>query len=195
LNPAKTGSGLVHIKHERRNSMLKRLLLGRIGAESYGKLVLISLAVLGALIPVVVLGILSPTSTSAAPARQVAPDCADFTILGEDDVSDTLTGTTDDDIIAGQGGNDRITGLEGDDDICGGRGNDTINGGPGGDFLAGNREADTLQGGLGNDELFGGPGNDILNGGPGNDILNCGPGNNDTADGGPGMNVVTNCEN
>jgi Ca2+-binding RTX toxin-like protein len=67
--------------------------------------------------------------------------------------NETLTGTTDADVIYGF------------------QGNDAINGGDGGDWLFGGEDNDAVSGGAGNDEIYGGKGNDTLTGGSGSDAF------------------------
>ncbi|MDB5706726.1 MAG: Ca2+-binding protein toxin-related, partial [Sphingomonas bacterium] len=95
-------------------------------------------------------------------------------------VSDTQTGTPDNDVIAGTANADIISGLAGDDQISGLGGNDILHGGTGND---------TLNGGDGNDTLDGGSGNNILNGGADNDTINGFL--RDTMNGGTGNDTIT----
>jgi Ca2+-binding RTX toxin-like protein len=82
----------------------------------------------------------------------------------------TVTGTADDDTIAGGIGGDHLLGLDGDDVITGGIGADTIDGGDGNDRLYGNGGDDIVQGGAGDDRLEDADGGaDTLDGGLGND--------------------------
>ena len=60
------------------------------------------------------------------------------------------------------GANGRITGSMNNDNIAGTGGNDRINGGYGNDTLAGSDGDDRLNGGRGNDVLSGGAGNDVI---------------------------------
>ncbi len=99
--------------------------------------------------------------------------------------SDTLRGTSKNDLIFGFEGNDKIDGGGGDDCIVGAGGNDILNGGSGDDVLVGGGGNDQLNGGSGNDKLYGGVGNDSLIGGSGSDQLFGGEGN-DTLIGGSG---------
>jgi len=82
-------------------------------------------------------------------------------LLGTDD-NDTLTGTSNHDIIIG---------LRGDDDIFGGSGNDFLQGDRGDDNIFGEAGNDNLQGNRGDDYLFGGTENDNLDGDRGDDLL------------------------
>lgn len=113
---------------------------------------------------------------------------------GQEDNSETITGTSGADVIDANKGNDTVYGGNGNDKIAGGLDNDTLYGGNGNDYLFGGSENDklygqngndTLNGGTGNDRLYGGSGNDVLNGGSGNDRLYDGHGN-DTLRGGDG---------
>lgn len=69
--------------------------------------------------------------------------------------SETLQGTSGDDVITGLGGQDVLYGRDGDDIICGG---------PGDDQLFGESDRDRLLGGPGDDVLDGGDGRDTCNG-------------------------------
>ena len=86
--------------------------------------------------------------------------------------------------------------MGGVDAIAGGPGDDTAFGGPLNDAIAGGPDNDTLYGNFGSDVITVGPGADFIDG----DNPNPGPppfppgGNNDTCSGGPGTNVVRNCE-
>lgn len=121
----------------------------------------------------------------------------DEVIFGSDG-HDVLSGTEDDDWIAGGAGDDMIHGDDGDDALAGQRGNDWLDGGDGDDRLFGGPGDDRLFGGLGNDVLRGGPGDDELFGGPGDDRLFGGAGDDtlmggwgdDLLVGGPGSNVM-----
>lgn len=83
--------------------------------------------------------------------------------------SNTLTGTSGNDILVGGVGSDTLDGGDGDDQLFGGNWT-TLN--DSGD----NFGIDTLIGGTGNDWLYGGAYNDILTGGAGSDLLNGGSG-------------------
>ncbi len=96
-----------------------------------------------------------------------------------------LTGSANDDILAGD---------MRDNIIMGGAGNDRIYGGPNPadadtESDAGLSNADTLHGDGGDDRIFGGIGGDILRGGAGDDMLHGGPGN-DTFWGGHGSDMI-----
>ena len=131
-----------------------------------------------------------------------------------------LTGTTEDEVIAGSSGNDYIDGKggsdiinadSGNDIIITGSGNDTIDAGSGNDTVVSNGGNDTITGGSGNDIVFSGDGddtvvagddNDSVNGGNGNDTISGGSGNdtlqgdadNDTLVGGAGADVMNGGE-
>jgi Ca2+-binding RTX toxin-like protein len=82
--------------------------------------------------------------------------------LGTED-GETLTGTSNSDIMHGFGGQDTLEGGSGNDTLTGGTGNDTLDGGTG---------KDTLDGGAGDDILMAGYDDgtgDIFIGGEGND--------------------------
>ena len=75
-----------------------------------------------------------------------------------------LTGSTYNDILAGDGEDNKLNGHDGDDVLYGGPagGDDTMNGGEGHDRVYGGKGDDTLTGGEGNDLLKAGPGDDVL---------------------------------
>ena len=91
------------------------------------------------------------------------------TVLGN--VSATLTGDGNDNILYGSDGDDVIDGGGGNDIIYGGLGEDTLTGGQGNDELHGNDGNDILDGGQGDDFLYGGAGDDILLVSGGTDVL------------------------
>lgn len=106
---------------------------------------------------------------------------------------DTVTGSSDAELILGNAGDDRIFGNDGNDSLYGGKGDDSLLGENGDDLLKGEVDNDTLigladddilRGGKGNDALFGGLGNDTLNGDIGVDTL--------TGDEGNDVFVLTN---
>lgn len=119
--------------------------------------------------------------------------------------NDTLLGGPGDDMLAGLGGNDTLEGGPGADQLIGMGGVDTIAGGPGDDTAFGGPLNDVIAGGPDNDTLFGNFGSDAITGGPGDDFIDGDnpspqpppfpPGdNNDVCSGGPGANVIQNCE-
>jgi Ca2+-binding RTX toxin-like protein len=94
--------------------------------------------------------------------------------------SDTLQGSTSDDVIYAGSGNDTLSGHAGDDRLYAEAGDDSILGGAGSDILHGGDGSDTLEGGDGSDALFGDAGNDffvldfsdsVVDGGTGTDTL------------------------
>lgn len=104
--------------------------------------------------------------------------------------SETVTGSTSNDLISGLAGDDTLNGLAGNDIIRGGDGNDTIDGGADDDQLYGGSGNDTIDGGTGNDLIYGEAGNDTLNGGDGNDQLYGGAGA-DIIRGGLGADTIS----
>ena len=87
-------------------------------------------------------------------------------------LEDTVTGSSDAELILGNAGDDRIFGNDGNDSLYGGKGDDSLLGENGDDLLKGEVDNDTLIGLAGDDILRGGKGNDALFGGLGNDTLN-----------------------
>jgi len=90
-------------------------------------------------------------------------------LLGSED---TVTGSSDAELILGNAGDDRIFGNDGNDSLYGGKGDDSLLGENGDDLLKGEVDNDTLIGLAGDDILRGGKGNDALFRGLGNDTLN-----------------------
>jgi Ca2+-binding RTX toxin-like protein len=101
------------------------------------------------------------------------------TIEGSSD-NDLLQGTSDNDIINGHEGKDRLLGKSGDDRLVSGDDNDLLFGGGGNDLLNGEEGHDFLNGGSGNDTfvLTAGEGADpILDFQDGQDLLGLSAGN------------------
>jgi hypothetical protein len=98
---------------------------------------------------------------------------ADFERFSMSQGADSVTGSSGDDIIAGNGGNDTINGLAGNDKIYDGAGNDSVSGGDGDDSLYSNAGADSLDGGNGDDQIIavGGGAADSVTGGSGSDTF------------------------
>lgn len=90
-----------------------------------------------------------------------------------------ITGTGNDDVLAGDSGKNVIMGLAGNDTISGGANNDIAKGGLGDDNIDGGDSSDALYGGEGKDTLRGGQGNDYLKGANGDDVIGGGGGNDD----------------
>lgn len=109
------------------------------------------------------------------------------TILGTTG-NDVLNGTAGNDAINGGAGNDTIYGGAGADTLTGDAGNDVLYGGDGNDGFFGGGGDDTIYGETGDDTMYGDAGNDLLSGGDGNDKLYGGTGN-DTLVGGAGVNT------
>ena len=103
--------------------------------------------------------------------------------------NDNIDGFSGSDILIGQNGDDRIEGWNGNDLLYGNRGDDILSGGDGADSLWGGRGSDIGFGGGGNDWLFGQSGDDILVGDGGNDLIGGGQGN-DYLLGGEGRDSV-----
>jgi len=105
------------------------------------------------------------------------------TSSSEEEASQSLTGTSEDDaltgasgndVLVGKGGSDVLDGDAGDDLLMGNSGHDTLNGQSGQDYLSGGTGRDALKGGKGGDHLNGGNGSDLLKGGSGADLLSGG---------------------
>ena len=109
-------------------------------------------------------------------------------IIGNDG-NDNISALLGNDVIEGGAGNDTIFGGAGNDQLDGGDGNDIIFGGAGNDHLSGGAGNDRLLGEDGNDVMLGDDGNDAMLGGVGNDLLNGGAGN-DTMTGDAGNDTV-----
>ncbi len=92
------------------------------------------------------------SSGDFALARYHAFECngSNVTILGTQ-TSNTINGTSGNDVIQGLGASETINGGNGDDILCGGNGNDSINGGANNDTLLGQGNDDFLDGGSGTD--------------------------------------------
>ncbi len=111
---------------------------------------------------------------------------------------DSLAGDEGDDLIRGFAGNDILEGFGGNDDLRGGAGNDVLygddgddilNAGGGDDYAYGGNGDDILDAGDGDDSAYGGNGHDTLLGGEGNDLL-VGDGGDDLIQGGPGIDAL-----
>lgn len=92
---------------------------------------------------------------------------------------DTINARNGDDIVSGNAGNDNLDGQQGDDVVIGGAGSDAVRGGQGDDETAGGAGNDNMRGGQGSDAVFGGAGDDTLDGNQNADGINCGTGQND----------------
>ncbi len=116
----------------------------------------------------------------------------------EDDSSDSLNGTPEDDEIEGTTGADEIFGFLGDDIINGNGGQDVISGSGGEDIITGGADRDVIMGGADDDQLFGLGGDDTITGGGGDDFIDAGEGNdivragngNDTVFGNTGTDTI-----
>jgi large repetitive protein len=76
-------------------------------------------------------------------ARNVSGSTAQNIIAGDSD-SEGITGSAQRDLLFGNGGVDTIIGGDGDDYVDGGAGGDALTGGEGGDFIAGGLGLDTI---------------------------------------------------
>lgn len=128
-------------------------------------------------------------------------------VLGGDG-DDTITGSTNDEMIDGGEGNDTINvsggsntidGSEGNDRIVvQGNGNNDVSGGDGDDTIATGSGSDTVYGNEGNDQINTGDGNDFIDGAEGYDYIQAGNGDDcviggadpDTIFGGDGDDIL-----
>ncbi|MDB9510920.1 hypothetical protein PN499_06980 [Kamptonema animale CS-326] len=85
--------------------------------------------------------------------------------------NDTVSSSSDNEIVYGGKGNDEIDGGGGNDSLRGDKDEDTVIGGDGDDWLWGGQENDSIVGGSGNDNLYGDRGIDTLTGGDGTDTF------------------------
>lgn len=118
------------------------------------------------------------TATANTTVGTAAELCAMAGAIKGTNASDTLNGTSGDDIICGGNGRDTINGLGGNDTIFGQNGKDALNGSDGNDNVMGANGKDQVTGGAGTDMLRGGNAADVLNGqdGAGGDSLDGGNG-------------------
>lgn len=119
--------------------------------------------VLASVVAALLVAVPHPIIASAGP-DQAAPTClgVEATIVGTAG-PDSITGTSDADVIAALGGADSVRGGGGQDIICAGRGSDEVRGH--GDLVGGAGD-DELQGSYLVDRFYGGRGDDIMRGGP-----------------------------
>ena len=109
-------------------------------------------------------------------AVEIPTECSTINLNGRFPIfgtsgSDTINGTTKDDVIFALEGNDRVHSGNGNDCIVGGSGNDNLDVGNGNDMVFGNEGTDRIDGGNNNDQLFGGTDADTINGGNGIDTV------------------------
>ena len=112
----------------------------------------------------------------------------DKLFAGDDD--DEVYGGIGEDEIDGGRGNDILNGEEGNDTILAGPGDDIVSGGLGDDYIDGHDGNDQLDGNGGADTLRSGYGNDIINGGSEDDTIITFDPENDTIDGGTGIDTL-----
>ena len=110
-------------------------------------------------------------------------------ILAGTSTSDSISGGGGNDVILAGSGNDVVSGGSGSDVILAGNGNDVVSGGSGNDIIDGGKGNDVIDGGSGSDLILGGSGNDVIDGGSGNDLLFGGIGN-DFIEGGSGNDWI-----
>ncbi|MGB3508712.1 MAG: CAP domain-containing protein [Microcoleaceae cyanobacterium] len=106
------------------------------------------------------------------------------------DGNDTITGSSDSELVMANRGQDNVSGGAGNDTLMGGKDDDTVDGNSGNDVVRGDRDQDIIRGGDGADSLYGGKGHDQLFGTEGNDAL-YGDRDNDTLTGGAGEDTLT----
>ncbi|MEX0808052.1 MAG: Calx-beta domain-containing protein, partial [Dongiaceae bacterium] len=113
--------------------------------------------------------------------------------------ADNLTGNASANILFGDDGNDTLSGGDGsdaihggddDDSIMGGNQNDQLLGDDGNDTILGGAGDDTIVGDVGNDLILGGSGADLASGDTGNDTIRFSDADNDSIDGGAGIDVL-----
>ncbi len=92
--------------------------------------------------------------------------------------NNSLTETSDSDLIQAIAGDNFIQELGGNDSLFGGEDNGIIQGNPGDDFIQVGNGTNWIHGGEGEDTLVGGTGVDILYGNEGNDLIYAGSGDN-----------------
>ena len=139
-----------------------------------------------------------PTATPEITTPVVADDCPPMPAqpIVSFEVSATIDGTNNDDILIGDNNANAIKGYTGNDFILGLASSDIIIGGVGenntsadNDIIFGNGGNDLIQGSSGNDIIFGGQDNDIAHGGQGDDLL-WGDRGSDTLMGDNGNDVI-----
>lgn len=84
---------------------------------------------------------------------------------------ETVIGTAQADLLAGDSSSETLIGASGNDTLVGNNGGDQLLGVDGNDLIVGGNGRDTLRGWLGADQLFGGPDGDRLSGGPDGDLV------------------------
>jgi Ca2+-binding RTX toxin-like protein len=104
--------------------------------------------------------------------------------------NNTLYGGAGNDVIFGQDGDDFLHGNDGNDTVYGGNGSDQAYGGTGDDYVFGDAGNDFLYGLEGNDYIDGGSGSDQMYGNEGDDYLFANDGEQDTLDGGDGIDTA-----
>lgn len=90
--------------------------------------------------------------------------------------ADSISGSTQGDLLRAYTGADSIAGGGGADTLDGGAGNDVVNGNDGDDYILGGADSNYLRGDSGNDSIVGGANFDDINGNQGDDTLRGGEG-------------------
>jgi hemolysin type calcium-binding protein len=123
-------------------------------------------------------------ASQLVPGLRVTGTVNDDSLAG-DDGADTILGLGGNDTVLARGGNDRVEtqggndkvwGAAGDDSLFTQSGADTVGGGDGNDLINAGAGNDRAWGGRGDDTVFGADGNDSMAGAAGNDALWAGAG-------------------
>jgi Ca2+-binding RTX toxin-like protein len=127
-------------------------------------------------------------------AIPVPEACRDIDFGGKEPIfgtqkSDSINGTSQNDLIFAFEGSDIVHGNGGADCIVGADGSDALYGDGGNDVMTGGAGSDALYGGSGNDKLYGEDGSDNLVGDDNDDVLVGGAG----LDGANGGNGIDTC--
>ena len=93
-------------------------------------------------------------TTAQATSGSATDTISGFENLTGSDFNDSLTGTSNANVLIGGNGNDTMDGSAGGDQLLGGNGADQLLGGSGGDSLTGGAGADILTGGLNGDRFI-----------------------------------------
>ena len=111
----------------------------------------------------------APSDEPTTPTTPTTPATPTIPTIPTIPLPETIVGTARSESLYGTSGDNVITGLEGRDRLYGSAGNDKLDGGSGADRLYGGSGNDAIDGGSGNDKLWGNAGTDTLTGGTGQD--------------------------